>query len=250
MTKFSYQLYSSRNFPPLSNTLKMLADSGYASVEGYGGLYANAYATAGLRGLLNDTGLTMPTGHFGLDMVRDESARVLEICRALGVSGVFVPAIAHDERVKDAAGWAALGRELAEAGKPYWDAGLTFGWHNHAFEFADIGTDEKPLDLILADNDLALEIDVAWVQVGGEDPLKWIAKYQDRIVAAHVKDIAAKGTCEDEDGWADVGHGIMDWTAIMAALRAADTKHYVMEHDNPTDHLRFATRSIAAAKVL
>ena len=39
MTDLSYQLYSSRNFPPLADTLSMLADLGYAQVEGYGGLY-------------------------------------------------------------------------------------------------------------------------------------------------------------------------------------------------------------------
>ena len=39
MTAFSYQLYSSRNFPPLSRTLSMLADLGYEQVEGYGGLF-------------------------------------------------------------------------------------------------------------------------------------------------------------------------------------------------------------------
>ena len=36
MTNFSYQLYSSLNFPPLSETLKMLAGLGYNRVEGYG----------------------------------------------------------------------------------------------------------------------------------------------------------------------------------------------------------------------
>jgi sugar phosphate isomerase/epimerase len=45
-----------------------------------------------------------------------------------------------------------------------------------------------------------------------------------------------------------VGHGTVDWKAIMAALRAAGVTHFVMEHDNPKDHTRFATRSIAAAK--
>ena len=29
MTEFSYQLYSSRNFPPLADTLKMLGELGY-----------------------------------------------------------------------------------------------------------------------------------------------------------------------------------------------------------------------------
>ena len=91
---------------------------------------------------------------------------------------------------------------------------------------------------------------MAWVQVGGQDPLKWISKYGNRIVAAHIKDIAPKGECADEDGWADVGTGIMNWPEIMTDLRAARTKYYVMEHDNPNDAQRFAERSIKAAKSL
>ena len=249
MTDFSYQLYSSRNFQPLSDTLKMVAAAGYTQVEGYGGLFANLSELDALKRDLADNNLHMATGHFGLEMVRDESERVLAIAKALNIEALFVPAVGPDQRGQDAAGWAALGKTLAEAGNPILDAGLTFGWHNHNFEFVDIGSDEKPLDLILQGaGDLAWEIDVAWVQVGGQDPLHWIKKYSDRIVAAHVKDIAPKGECVDEDGWADVGHGTMYWPEIMTALRAARTKYYVMEHDNPNDAARFARRSIQAAK--
>ncbi|MGB5560058.1 MAG: sugar phosphate isomerase/epimerase [Paracoccaceae bacterium] len=249
MTDFSYQLYSSRNFGPLPDTLKMLGELGYKQVEGYGGLYADLQAIDKLKQDLSNNGLVMKTGHFGLDMVRDKPSRVLEITKALGMEAVFVPAIPADQRVKDAAGWAAFGRELAEVGKPYQDAGLSFGWHNHDFEFADVGGEEKPLDLILqGSDDLALELDVAWVQVGGEDPITWIEKYADRIIASHIKDIAPKGEAEDEDGWADVGHGVMDWAAIMGALEQTGAKYFVMEHDNPKDDVRFATRSIEAAR--
>ncbi|NDV02387.1 sugar phosphate isomerase/epimerase family protein [Pseudoroseicyclus tamaricis] len=252
MTDYNYQLYSSRNFGPLGETLKMLAAYGYKGVEGYGGLYADKDKTDELMRLLGDTGLSMPTGHFGFTQVRDDSGRVLDIVKQTGMEAVVVPAIPADERVKDAAGWAAFGRELAEAGKPYWDAGLTFGWHNHAFEFADIEGAEKPLDLILAADDrLALEMDVAWVAVSGEDPETWIAKYGDRIVAAHVKDIAPPGSAPDEDGWADVGHGTLNWPSLMQALKTrTNARWFVMEHDNPADDDRFARLSIEAGKSL
>lgn len=247
MTEFSYQLYSSRNFPPLGSTLKMLGELGYKQVEGYDLLFENQSLINELQGELAKNELTMKTGHFGYDMVRNDPARVLEIAKVFGIEAVFVPAIA--EREKDAAGWAAFGRELAEAGKPFVDAGLTFGWHNHAFEFCDLGGQDRPLDLILqGGDDLALELDVAWVQVGGQDPLAWIEKYADRIVATHIKDIAPEGTCRDEDGWADVGQGVMDWPAIMGALNQTPARYFVIEHDNPSDDQRFARRSIAGAK--
>ena len=49
MTDFSYQLYCSRNFPPLSETLKMVAAAGYKNVEGYGALYADEAKVAELN---------------------------------------------------------------------------------------------------------------------------------------------------------------------------------------------------------
>jgi sugar phosphate isomerase/epimerase len=94
------------------------------------------------------------------------------------------------------------------------------------------------------------EMDVAWVVRGGADPLAWITRYKDQITTAHVKDIAAEGTCADEDGWADVGHGTVDWKAIMVALRDIDVDLFVMEHDNPNDMMRFAKRSIDTIRKL
>ena len=69
-----------------------------------------------------------------------------------------------------------------------------------------------------------------------------------RLVAAHIKDIAPKGELADEDGWADVGHGTVNWEPIVAALKAAGTEIFVMEHDNPRNDERFARRSIETAR--
>ncbi|WP_343080422.1 sugar phosphate isomerase/epimerase [Ostreiculturibacter nitratireducens] len=251
MTAFSYQLYSSRNFPPLSDTLKMLAELGYAQAEGFGGIYGDDAALAELERGLKANGLAMPTGHFSFDMCRDNSARVLGIAKAIGMKGVIVPYIMPDQRPKDAAGWRDYGASLAKVGQPYWDAGLFFGYHNHDFEFVPTATGELPIDLILgADDRLVLEFDVAWAVRAKADPLDTIRKYGSRIRAAHVKDIAPAGENKDEDGWADIGDGIVDWKAIMPALREAGCEYFVVEHDNPKDHHRFASRSIAAARKL
>ena len=82
MRVFSYQLYSSRNFGPLPETLKLVAGLGYKQVEGYGGLYASLDDSGKLKDELAANGLTMPTGHFSFDMVANDPQRVLEISRA------------------------------------------------------------------------------------------------------------------------------------------------------------------------
>lgn len=251
MTDFSYQLYSSRNFGPLGDTLKMLAGLGYKQVEGYGGLYADLEKLDELKGQLADTGLHMTSGHVGLSMLEDESDRVLEIAKALDMKAIFCPAVPKEERTKSLAGWKEFGQRLAAAAKPYVAAGLEFGWHNHNFEFVTLEDGSVPMTHILEQApDLSWEMDVAWVVKGDHDPLEWMAKYGDRITAAHVKDIAAEGECADEDGWADVGQGVLDWKGLMAGLRKTKSGLFVMEHDNPSDDKRFATRSIEAVQKL
>lgn len=246
MTDLSYQLYSSRNFPPLSETLTMLAALGYSQVEGYGGLYDDLGA---LVNGLKQSGLTMPSGHFGLDMLEDQPDRVLEIAKATGMKNLYCPHIIEDLRPVDAEGWRVFGARLEQVGKPIVADGLTFGWHNHDFEFVKQTDGSTPMEEILAGGpSLSWEADIAWIVRGGGDPLDWISRHGSRINAVHVKDIAQEGHCVDEDGWEDVGHGTMDWTGLMEALKSSNAQLFVMEHDNPNDHERFARRSIEAIR--
>ncbi len=246
---FSYQLYSSRNYPALGATLQMLADLGYDGVEGFGGLYADKASLADMAAGLKATGLKMYSGHFGLDQVENSPDFAIEVAKTLGMSQVIVPWIHPDMRPTDGAGWRALGARLQKAGAPVVAAGLKFGWHNHDFEFVALPDGTIPQTALFEGGpDLAWEMDVAWVVRGGADPLAWIDVHKNRIIAAHVKDIAPAGQNLAEDGWADVGHGTVAWGQIMPALRAIGVENFVMEHDNPSDHARFASRALASAK--
>lgn len=248
-TSLAYQLYSSRNFPPLGQTLMMLADLGYEKVEGYGALMSDDAALRELEAGLASSGLTMPTAHFSFDDVKNDPQSVIDLAKRLGISAVIIPYLQPDERPADAAGWAVLAADIAEAGKPIRDAGLSYGWHNHDFEFFKLASGEYPIDLIMAAGDhIMLEFDVAWAVMAGEDPLVWLDKYGRRTIAAHIKDIAPKGENIDEDGWADVGHGRLDWKGLSAAIKAHNVPHLIMEHDNPSDHRRFASRSLEAMR--
>ncbi|MDJ0827431.1 MAG: sugar phosphate isomerase/epimerase [Rhodobacter sp.] len=248
MIEYSYQLYSSRKFPPLGDTLKMLSDLGYTHVEGYQALFDTPASVSALADALAANGLTMPTAHFDLKALQNSPDRVLAIAATLGIKAIFVPYLAPPDRPNDPTGWTAFGKSLAQAGEPVRAAGLRFGWHNHDYEFAEI-EGQFPLDLILAaDKDLALELDLAWVVRGGQDPSVWMQKYADRLAAIHIKDIAPEGTAPDEDGWADLGHGTMDWAMLLRQARGTAAHYFVIEHDNPSDHRRFAERSLRAAR--
>lgn len=248
MTTYSYQLYSSRAFPPLADTLSMLQSIGYAQVEAYGDLLTEPRA---LLQAVSDTGMQVRSAHVGLDLLRSDLARITDISKKLGIELLFCPHIETNRRPADASGWRALGAELGEIGEVLAEDGLVLGWHNHDFEFEPLADGSIPMQHLLAGHpSLCWEIDIAWIARGGADPIAWIEQYGNRIVAAHVKDIAPAGQCIDEDGWADVGHGILDWPALAHALRRAGVDLFVVEHDNPNDHRRFATRSLAALQAM
>ncbi len=248
MTQFSYQLYNSRNFPPWVDTMQMLSELGYTQVEGFGPLYEDIAAT---KAALQAAGLAMPTGHFSLQMLEQEQDRVLKVAQELGIKIVYCPYLLPEERPHDAAGYVEFGQRLQAAGEFCTKAGLGFGWHNHDFEFVGLGDGSTPMQRILeAAPDISWEADIAWLIRAGADPLEWIEKEGGRITAVHVKDIAPAGECEDEDGWIDVGLGVVDWQSIMTALKKTSVQYFILEHDNPSDPRRFAQRSINFCKTL
>lgn len=243
---WSYQLYSSRNHTPWSDVLKGLAGAGYKRVEGFGGVYDDPKAFAAE---LKANGLKMPTGHFSVDMLEKDFGQVQAIAKALGIKLLIAPYLMADERPSTTKGWQDFGKRLGKVGKRAADAGYGFAWHNHDFEFQLLPGGSAPMRHILEQApDIGWEMDVAWVIRGGTDPAAWIAAYGPRIAAVHVKDIATAGTNADQDGWTDVGSGVVDWKGLYKLLKAkTKAKYFVMEHDKPADAARFAKRSISAA---
>lgn len=251
MIDFSYQLYSSRSVASLGEVLTSLAELGFERVEGYGALFENDRAVAELKARLAANGLAMPTGHFGIEMLERAPERVIEIAGLLGIQTVYCPFLNVAQRPDSGAGYAALGKRLQQLSRPLRDAGLGFGWHNHDFELRATADGAVPIEALFEGGpELEWEADIAWVIKGGGDPHHWIKTLGSRITAVHMKDIAPAGENADEDGWADLGDGTVDWAGLLAALRGTPARHFVLEHDNPSDPERFAKRSLAAARQL
>ncbi|MCR9139254.1 MAG: sugar phosphate isomerase/epimerase [Alphaproteobacteria bacterium] len=243
--EFSFQLYSARNFLPWDGVLKRIAELGYTQVEGFGGVFEDARS---FRALMDKNGLSMPTAHISVDQLENDLDGVERIADTLGIQSIFCPYLDADDRPVDHAGWVRFADRLSAVNERVKATGRRFGWHNHDFEFVPMADGTIPQQTILdAAPDIDWEADIAWIIRGGGNPMDWIERHGNRITAVHVKDIAPEGACVDEDGWADVGHGTVDWPALIAALKSKSrTSYFVMEHDNPSDFDRFASRSIMA----
>lgn len=238
----SFQLYSSREFPPFEKQLEQLAGLGYTNVEPYDDLYADPQGFAALLAL---NGLTAVSGHFSLSLLESDPEKAISIAQTLGMSIIVAPWLDPQDRPVDTVGWQAFGARLSALSVLFARSGLVFAWHNHDFEFMPLADGSYPIEHILQGGDLGFEMDVAWVIHAGVDPIAWMKRYSDRIIAVHVKDIALPGENLDQDGWCDIGRGTIDWNAMWPVVTSTAARLTVIEHDNPADWHGFAQHSAA-----
>jgi sugar phosphate isomerase/epimerase len=143
----------------------------------------------------------------------------------------------------------ALAEKLNKAGEKCRAAGLTFCYHNHAFEFEpmDNTTPFKVLVDSLDQKLVGLELDVFWVSVAGHDPVETLQNLSGRVHLLHLKD-KAQGTpvmfkeSVAASAFKEVGHGVIDWPAVLRAAESAGVSHYFVEQDqtpgDPVESLR------------
>jgi sugar phosphate isomerase/epimerase len=205
-------------------TLRAVAEMGYGAVElaGLGGLDARA-----VRSELDALGLQVAGAHIGLDRLEGQLDGAIEEMQTLGGQYVICPWLPPNRR-PDAAGYAELGRTLAQIGASVRERGLRLAYHNHDFELERFGDttglhilrDTAPADT------LDFEIDGYWAAYAGLDPAALIGEFAGRVSHVHLKDMKA-GTRV----FAEVGHGTLDIPGIIAAGEAAGAQWFVVEQD-------------------
>ena len=241
----SIQLYTMRALNDLDRILDAVGEAGFRHVETVGSQLDDAATT---RAKVNARGLKVSSSHVSLAALRERPEAVVEACRTLGFEQLFMPAVPPDQRDMAADGWRALGRELGGLAERLRGQGIRLGYHNHHWELKPKEGGKTALELIFEaaeGSPLTWQADVAWLVRGGADPKEWLDRYRSRVVSAHVKDIAPAGQNEDEDGWADVGSGVLDWRDLWRACRDAGAEWMVVEHDKPKDPARTARASFA-----
>ncbi len=223
------QLYTLRSLltDDFEGTMRTVADLGFDEVE-FAGYYDRRPDE--VRSLLDELDLEAPSTHVPLGVLRDDLDRVIQTAQAVGHEYVICPWLAPSER-----GSMARYRELAsffnELGGQMREAGLQFGYHNHAFEFEAIDG-ERPYDVLLNATDpelVTMELDLYWVVQAGYDPLTYFEQHPGRFALSHVKDRTSDGAM------VAVGEGAIDFAGIFARSGQAGMERYIVEHDNPDD---------------
>jgi sugar phosphate isomerase/epimerase len=239
----SIQIYSMRNIGNLDHELDTVAAAGYRHVELIG---AHLNDAAGTRAKLDARGLTASSSHVSIDALRAGLDGIADACHTIGFTQLFMPAVPLPERNSEGPYWSALGGELGGMAEQLAGRGVELGYHNHNWELQPKQGGRNALELLFeaaGDRPLTWQADVAWLVRGGADPKKWLERYRERVVSIHAKDLAPSGQMLDEDGWADVGSGVLDWHDLAQTCRAVGATWLVAEHDKPSDPDRFARAS-------
>jgi sugar phosphate isomerase/epimerase len=175
-------------------------------------------------------------------------AQSIDAAKKHGIDYLVFPYVPPADR-GSADNYRKLADQMNQAAEQVHSAGLTFCYHNHAFEFG--GTQgQRAIDIFNErwDNKLVnLEMDVFWVSVAGQDPVEMLKQYKGRVPLIHLKD-KATGTAVQYDEkvpaatFKEVGSGSLDFLAVLRAAEAAGVKHYFVEQDqtpgDPVDSLR------------
>ena len=120
--KLSFQLYTSRNFPPQEAVLEGLAQIGYPAVEAWLPDYGDD--PKGFRKRLDDAGLTCMGLHIPFVGLVNEPQRFIDIAGILGKPLLIPPYLNHPIRPEDADGWKRIGEQLGAGAERVKPAGL------------------------------------------------------------------------------------------------------------------------------
>ncbi len=240
------QVYSVRDdaAADLRGTLEKIKKMGYDGVE-FAGLYENSPEE--IKKMCEEIGLVPISAHVPYkDMVKDPEG-VLSQYATIGCRFVAVPYLVPEDR-PGTDKFPEVIENVKMLGSVAKKLGMQLLYHNHDFEFMkldgkyalDILYDEVSADL------LQTELDVCWVNVGGENPASYIRKYSGRAPVVHLKDfygeksedmyelIGINNTAPKRPGnfeFRPVGSGLQNFPEILAASEEAGAEWVVVEQD-------------------
>lgn len=230
-TKIGVTLYNVREHcktaEELDRTLAKIGEIGYRAVQ-ISGVDLPAET---IREKLEKYALFPCASHERLPQLRGDFQGIVKKLKTLGCdfTALGSPGEAFDSEPL-AAG--RLIQELEEYAKRFADEGIRFGYHNHNFEFQKSGK-KLFLERLYDETDperLLAEIDVHWVQRGGQNPADWIRRVGGRQPVCHFKDYAMRGR---EPEFCEVGEGNLNWSEIIRACEETGVRWYVFEQDTP-----------------
>ncbi len=279
MTQIAAQLFTIRDFTKtredFAASMAKIRDIGYQAVQVS---QIGDISDADVKRICDENGLTICNTHVSVDDLLRKPDAVIEQHRLWGARHVAIGGMPQEYRESEA-GFRRFAEVANGIGERLYEAGLTFSYHNHSFEFLRFGA-RSGLELIFDETDpryVQAELDTYWIQHGGADPVVWIERMQDRMPVIHLKDMVmlsptlnpspkmreglssaplpprgggAGGGVRPQQAFAEVGEGNMNFSGILAACQRIGVEWYAVEQDicqrDPFESLAISYRNLRA----
>ena len=225
-----------------------------------------------VKEVLDEVGLVPVSAHVAFAEMMENLDQILKDYSVIGVKYLVMPYMAEEYRPVNPEGFKKFLPLLNEVGQKIHDAGMTFLYHNHDFEFVKLPDGQWGYDAMfdaIPHDNLMSELDTCWCDVATGEAPEFVRKYTDRIPVVHLKDYIKKGEVknmykligietEEEEGdtgyfgFRPVGFGQMIWESVLEASLEANAKWVVVEQDEHYDMepLECARRSREYLKIL
>lgn len=242
-SNLAVQMFTIRDFvkteKDLADSLRKVSAMGYKGVQmsAVGAMNGDTPEVSAALGrkMLDDNGLVCVATHRSWDDLIHKTDQEIEFHQTLGCDYAAIGGRPGGGYSEGAAGWVEWAQQAQPLVARLKEAGIRFGYHNHAHEFerAVRGADGGPktfFDLILENGgpDLTMEIDVYWIDHSGANARKWIEKLAGKIPVVHIKDKEMDGS---EPIMAPIGEGNLDWDELLPALEKSGTQWIAVEQD-------------------
>jgi sugar phosphate isomerase/epimerase len=242
--RLGLQLYTVREAMKAdpAGTLKKLTDDGFVNIEhaNYVDRKFYGYSVTEFKKVLADNGLNMISGHVILtakywdaakgDFTDDWKYAVSDAAEA-GQKYIVSPWL-DENLLHDESAFKSFMNVFNKCGKLCKSHGLTFGYHNHNFEFTNLFNGVRLYDVMLDNTDPALvaqQLDIGNMFTTGASPLEYINKYPGRFELMHVKDILKTADGKYENTLLD--KGIVPLKDILKAARKTGTSQFIIEQE-------------------
>lgn len=228
--RLSLQLYTLRDDleADLEGTLQAVRDTGLKYVELAGDYGRSAQEW---RDLLDGNGLKASGSHVGLEAFEKDADAAVADARLFGDPALIVPYISPSV-IKDQL--PRLKERIAAVTGRLKESGMMLLYHNHDHEM-EIVNGRTILEDLLDGTDpevFGLELDLAWVKIGGQDPVAYTRKLGPRVKLLHLKDYV-----EGEDGrkYVPGGAGIVPFDELLPLAEELGVAYGAIELDTSPD---------------
>ncbi|WP_291866465.1 sugar phosphate isomerase/epimerase [Maribacter sp.] len=230
------QLWSLRNQfkTDIPGTLATIKDWGITKIEG-GDSYGMPFDE--FNGLLKKNNLEMVSIGASFEDLEKSPEKVVENAKAYGAKYVMCAWVPHNDN-DFAIGETKHATEVFnKAGKLLKENGITLAYHAHGYEFRPYENGTLFDYMMQNAEHFTFEMDVFWVQHGGEDPLALMKKYPKKVTLLHLKDMA-KGVVGNNTGHEDdetnvvLGTGQIDIAGVVAEAKKLGVEYMFIEDES------------------